>query len=200
MRRAGRTRCWLETDKMSPRNAHSNIAAQRHEWHASANFWREITGVAARCPAYPPRVAWATASSSRREGAIGMKRTFRRTFAARSLCLRQGGRAAPSTYVWRLSRRSLRSPPRMAGAGKLLAAKSRRGPQFLPHIGLAPLTAMLEGGELRALSGGVRALGSIPSSGALSPPALTATRLEGRAANSLALKRIPICADWRRHA
>ena len=59
----------------------------------------------------------------------------------------------------------------MAGIGELLASKSRRRPHAIQHIGLAPLTAMLEGGELRALSGGVRTLGGIPTSDALSPPA-----------------------------
>ena len=39
----------------------------------------------------------------------------------------------------------------MAGIGKLLASKSRRRPHAIQHIGLAPLTATFEGGELRAL-------------------------------------------------
>jgi hypothetical protein len=35
----------------------------------------------------------------------------------------------------------------MARNDRLLALKGRRGPHAIPHIGLAPLTAMLEGGE-----------------------------------------------------
>jgi hypothetical protein len=87
----------------------------------------------------------------------------------------------------------------MAGIGKLLALKSRRGPPAVPHIGAAPLTAMLEGERLRALSGGPGALGSIPTSDPPSPPApYRATSWRGGRQNSLALRRIPICADWRR--
>ena len=92
----------------------------------------------------------------------------------------------------------------MAGISKLLALKSRRGPHAIPHIGLAPPGRRLEGGETSGIGlAVVRArLGSNPHAPTrvLAARSFPSRELEGRAANSLALRRIPICADWRRHA
>jgi hypothetical protein len=71
----------------------------------------------------------------------------------------------------------------MAGIGKLLALKSRRGPHAIPHIGLAPLTAMLEGGETSGIVRRREGAREHPHfRRALAARSLPRHKLEGRAA------------------
>ena len=90
MRRAGRARCWLETDKKSPRNAHSNIAATRHEWQLSANFWPGTS----RRDRSPSRISAHARQDDARRGRLpcpagrearsGCRSSLRRVLAAQS--------------------------------------------------------------------------------------------------------------------
>ena len=163
---------------------------------------------AARHPSYRPHAARAMFEEGDfalvlvgREGALGeASPLFRDALAAQSpfpaaaIC-REVGRHIQSDAAQVQSRGPghLRYRRRkMAGVGKLLALKSKRGPPAIPACRLAPLTAMLEGGETsRVVRRREGARGHPHFRRALAARSFPHRKLEGRAANSLALGASP---------